>query len=173
MWSDNILPFQHWNFVKDYDLSLIEVELIKLCSAIANFSEVTGICQHRKNQYVQDYSNSFKKCAGPLNIRQNVVKSNLHIVTLEEYKQITQYEVLLGQKICRNCVKTIFKSVWIRMTMLKKFWQGIQIKFQLKQLWNWWMIHWKCLNAHHQNYVEDIMFQQNIKSGEKKDQERY
>ena len=31
------------------------------------------------------------------------------------------------------------------------------------------MIHWKCLNAYHRNYVEDIMFQQNIKSGEKKD----
>ena len=29
---------------------------------------------------------------------------------LEEYKEITQYEILLGQKICRNCVKTIFKS---------------------------------------------------------------
>ena len=32
------------------------------------------------------------------------------MVTLEEYKQITQYEVLPGQKICRNCDKTIFKS---------------------------------------------------------------
>ena len=29
---------------------------------------------------------------------------------LEEYKEITQYEILPGQKICRNCVKTIFKS---------------------------------------------------------------
>ena len=92
------------------DLSLMEVELIKLRSAIANFSEVTGICQHHKNQYVQDYSNNFWKCTDPLNTHQNIVKSNLHVVTSEEYKQITQYEVLLGQKIWRNCVKTIFKS---------------------------------------------------------------
>ena len=31
-------------------------------------------------------------------------------MTSEEYKQITQYKVLPGQKICRNCVKTIFKT---------------------------------------------------------------
>ena len=31
-------------------------------------------------------------------------------MTLEEYKQITQYEVLPGQKICKNCVKTVFES---------------------------------------------------------------
>ena len=30
-------------------------------------------------------------------------------MTLEEYKYITQYEVFPGQKICRNCVKTIYK----------------------------------------------------------------
>ena len=92
------------------DLSLMEVELIKLCSAISNFSEVTGICQHHKNWYVRDYWNNLRKCAYALNIHQNIVKSNLHVVTLEEYKQITQYEVLPGQKICRNCVKTMFKS---------------------------------------------------------------
>ena len=102
------------------DLSLMEVELIKLRSAIANFSEVTGICQHHKNQYVRDYSNSFRKCADPLNIHQKIVKSNLHILTLEEYKQITIYEVLPGQKICRNCVKTIRVRMWIRMMTLKK-----------------------------------------------------
>ena len=32
------------------------------------------------------------------------------MVTLEEYKQITQYEVLPGQKFCKNSVKTVFKS---------------------------------------------------------------
>ena len=47
------------------DLSLMEVELIKLPSTIANFIEVTGICQHHKNQYVWDYSNNFRKCAHP------------------------------------------------------------------------------------------------------------
>ena len=31
-------------------------------------------------------------------------------MTLEEFTQITQYKVLPGQKICRNYVKTIFKS---------------------------------------------------------------
>ena len=41
---------------------------------------------------------------------QNIVKSNLHVVPLEEYKQITQYKFLPGQKICRNWVKTIFKN---------------------------------------------------------------
>ena len=88
----------------------MEVELKKLCLAISNLSEVTGICQHHKNQYVRDYSNNIRKCADPLNIHQNIFKSNLHIVILEEYKQITQNKVLPGQKICRNCVETIFKS---------------------------------------------------------------
>ena len=103
------------------DLSLMEVELIKLRSVIANFTEVTGICQHQKTQYVRNYSNNFRKCADPLNIHQNIVKSNLHVVTLDEYKQITRYEVLPSQNICRNCVKTIFKSgMRIRMMTLKK-----------------------------------------------------
>ena len=137
------------------DLSLMEVELIKLRSVIANFTEVTGICQHQKTQYVRNYSNNFRKCADPLNIHQNIVKSNLHVVTLDEYKQITRYEVLPSQNICRNCVKTIFKSgMRIRMMTLKKLWREIQIKCQLNQLQNWWMIHWKCLNAHHwKHYV--------------------
>ena len=39
-----------------------------------------------------------------------IVKSNLHVVTLEEHKQIAQYKVLPGQKICKNFAKTIFKS---------------------------------------------------------------
>ena len=86
------------------DLPLMEVELIKLRSAIANFSEVTRICQHHKNQYVRDYSNNFRKCAYRLNIHQDIVKSNLDAVTLEEYKQITQYEVLPSQKICKNYI---------------------------------------------------------------------
>ena len=42
-------------------LSLTEVELIKLRSAIENFSEVTGICKHPKNQYIRDYSNNFRR----------------------------------------------------------------------------------------------------------------
>ena len=63
-----------------------------------------------QNQYVRDYSNNFGKCADRLNIHKNIVKSDLQVVTLEEYKQITQNKVLCGQKICRNCVKTIFKS---------------------------------------------------------------
>ena len=88
----------------------MEVELIKLGSTIINFSEVTRICQHHEDQYVRDYSNNFRKCTDLLNIHQNIVKSSLRVVTLEEYKQITQYEVLPGQKICRNCVKTIFQS---------------------------------------------------------------
>ena len=66
------------------DLLSMEVELMKLRSAIANFSEVTGIYQHHKNQYVQDYSNNCRKCADPLNIQQNNVKRNLHVMILEE-----------------------------------------------------------------------------------------
>ena len=40
-----------------------------------------------------------------------IVKSNLHVVLKsEEHKQIAQYKVLPGQKICKNFAKTIFKS---------------------------------------------------------------
>ena len=31
---------------------------------------------------------NFRKCADPLNIHQNIVKSNLHVVTSAEHKQI-------------------------------------------------------------------------------------
>ena len=61
---------------------------------------------------LQEFVNTTKtsKCADPLNIHQNIVKINLHVLILEEFKQITQYKVLPGQKICRNCVNNIFKS---------------------------------------------------------------
>ena len=61
---------------------------------------------------LKEFVNTTKtsKCADPLNIHQNIVKINLHVLILEEFKQITQYKVLPGQKICRNCVNTIFKS---------------------------------------------------------------
>ena len=40
------------------------------------------------------------------------VKSNLHVVTLEEYQKLsTKYEILPVQKICRNCLQTVFNSI--------------------------------------------------------------
>ena len=43
------------------DLSLTEKELLKICLGMMQFSEITDICQHPKNECLQDYSNNFKK----------------------------------------------------------------------------------------------------------------
>ena len=65
------------------NLSLMEAELLKIRSGIANFCEITDICQHHKNQYLRDYSNNFRKCSDPFNIHQKIV------ATLEEYQNVT------------------------------------------------------------------------------------
>ena len=147
----------------------MEVELIQLRSAIANFSEVTGICQNHKSQYVRDYSNNFRKSANPLNIYQNIVKSNFYVVTLEQYKQITQYEVLPGQKICRKYV--IFNSENVDQNEdNEEVMTGESDQLSVEEATELVNVLLEMLEL---LTTEDITFRQNLKTGGKKDRECY
>ena len=93
------------NYIIDIDdFSLIDNELLKVRSKLENFDDIKNICTHHKNHFIRDYSNSHKKCSDPFNIHKSTVKTNLHVVTLEEYKEaFKSLDILPGQKICRNC----------------------------------------------------------------------
>ena len=47
------------------DLSLVEVELLKVTSSIHEFDLVREVCKKYKNQLLRDYSANFKKCEDP------------------------------------------------------------------------------------------------------------
>ena len=53
------------------DLSLVEVELLKVRSSIHNFDLVKEVCKKHKNQLLRDYSVNFKKCEDPFK-KQNI-----------------------------------------------------------------------------------------------------
>ena len=100
------------NYIIDIDdLSLVDNELLKIHSKIENFNDIKNICIHHKNNFIRDYSNNHKKCSDPFKIHKSTVKTNLHIVTLGEYKKTyNSLDILPGQKICRNCNHKLFTS---------------------------------------------------------------
>ena len=93
------------------DLSLAEMELLKVRSSIHEFDLVKEVCKKHKNQLLRDYSVNFKKCEDPFKKHKTSVKTNLHEVTLDEFKHsLHNYCVLPGQKLCRRCFKECNES---------------------------------------------------------------
>ena len=88
------------------DLSLLGVELLKVRSSIHEFDLVKEVCKKDKNQLLRDYSVNFRKCEDPFKKHKKSVKTNLHEVTLDEFKHsLHNCCVLPGQKLCRRCFK--------------------------------------------------------------------
>ena len=90
------------------DLTLEQAELLRLRSRIANFDDVIDVCNYHKKQFLDDFSNNFRyKCADPLAIHKSLVKTNLHEVSLEDFKKgFFKYDILPGLKV-GNCWKKI------------------------------------------------------------------
>ena len=83
------------------DLSLVEVELLKVRLSIHEFDLVKEVCKKHKNQLLRDYSVNFKKCEDPFKKHKTSVKTNLHEVTLDELKHsLHNYCLLPCQKLC-------------------------------------------------------------------------
>ena len=68
------------------DLSLVEVELLKVRSSIHEFDLVKEVCKKYKNQLLRDYSVNFKNCEDPFKKRKTSVKTNLHEAILDGIK---------------------------------------------------------------------------------------
>ena len=64
------------------DLSLVQVELLKVRSSIHEFALVKEVCKKHKNQLLRDYSVNFKKSEDPYKTHKTSAKTNLHEVTL-------------------------------------------------------------------------------------------
>ena len=91
------------------DLTLNQIELIQIRAGIENIQG--RICKKHFNQYIKDYSYKQYKCEDPFNIHKNRVRTNLHEISLEEFKTISKsYEILPGQKLCRKCLKDAVKE---------------------------------------------------------------
>ena len=54
-------------------------------SSIHEF-DLVKVCKKQKNQLLRDYSGNFKKCENPFKKQKKSVKTNLHEVTLDEFK---------------------------------------------------------------------------------------
>ena len=83
------------------DLSSLEYELLKIRTKIKGFNTVENVCKYHKTQFVTEFSNYYRRCTDHHRSPKNVVKINLHEITLEEFGLCyIPYEILPGQKLC-------------------------------------------------------------------------
>ena len=92
------------------DLSLAEMELLKVRLSIHEFDLVKEVCKKHKNQLLREYSVNFKKYEDPFKKHKTSVKTNLHEVTLDEFKHSLHNCVLPVQKLCLRCFKEYSES---------------------------------------------------------------
>ena len=69
---------------------------------VDDLDDVVDVCNHHLNQFLHGYSKQIKNCADPFASHQVTVKTTLHEVTLDEYKEllIQNFDILPGQKLC-------------------------------------------------------------------------
>ena len=91
------------------DIAIQGLELLRIRAKIENLDDV-DVCNHYLNQFLHEYSKQRKKCADPFASHQVTVKTTLHEVTLDEYKEllIQNFDILPGQKLCRRCFNKLF-----------------------------------------------------------------
>ena len=67
-----------------------------------------NVCKYHKT-FVTEFTNYYRRCAGPLRRHKNVVQTSLHEITLEEFRlYCIPYEILPRQKLCFRCKKKDF-----------------------------------------------------------------
>ena len=68
-----------------------------------------NVCKYHKNQFVNEFSNNYRRCEDPLKIHKTSVKTSLHEITLEEFRlYCTPFNLLPGQKLCFRCKNKLF-----------------------------------------------------------------
>ena len=92
------------------DIPIQEIEILKVRTKIGGLHSISDVCNHHMNQFVYEYSKTMKKGADPLVIHKVTVKTNLHEVTLDEYRQLLSQNLQIqpGEKLCRNCMRRLF-----------------------------------------------------------------
>ena len=89
------------------DLPIGQVELLRKKSEIGTFADIVDLCPKHKLQFIDNYSHEHRyKYVDPFSIHKQLVKTNLHEVTLLEFHSMfSTYNVLTGQRVCMKCFK--------------------------------------------------------------------
>ena len=97
----------------DIDLTIGQVELLWIRSKIGTFADIVDLCPKRKLQFIDNYSHEhWYKCVDAFSIHKQLVKTNLHEITLPEFHSMfCTYNVLLGQRVCMKCFKRVKDNV--------------------------------------------------------------
>ena len=89
------------------DVPIGQVELLRIRSKIGTFANVVNSCLKHKLEFSDNYTHEhWYKCVEPFSLHKQLVKMNLHEVTLPEFYSIfSTYNVPLGQQICIKSFK--------------------------------------------------------------------
>ena len=89
------------------NLPIGQVELLRIRSKIRAFADIVDLCPKQKLQCIDNYSHEHRyKCVDPFSIYKQLVKLNLHEVTLPEFHSMFfTYNGLPGQQVCMKCFK--------------------------------------------------------------------
>ena len=88
-------------------LPIGQVKLLQIGSKIGTFANIIDLCPKHKLQFIGNYSHEHQyKTVDPFSIHKQMVKVNLHEVTLPEFhSKFSTYNVLPGQRACMKCFK--------------------------------------------------------------------
>ena len=84
------------------DLSISLADLLQIRSKIGAFVDVVDLCPKHKWKFIDNYPHEHQyKCVDSFSIHKQLVKMNLHEVTLPKFHSIfSTYIVLPGQQVC-------------------------------------------------------------------------
>ena len=89
------------------DLSLAEMELLKVKSSIHEFDLVKEVCKKHKNQLLRDYSVNFKKCEDPF----KNTKHQLKQTSMKSYEMNSNIPfIIIVFCLVKICVEGVLKS---------------------------------------------------------------
>lgn len=89
--------------------ALIELELLLLNLRVG--SDLKTICFHHEKLFLKYYSHYYGvSCCDPTKRHKKVVKSSLHIITLQEAQSCTSHSLIPGKALCYKCYYQLFQE---------------------------------------------------------------
>ena len=89
------------------DVPIGQVELLRIRSKIGTFANVVDSCPRHKLKFIDNYTHEhWYKCVEPFSLHKQLLKMNLHEITLPEF-----YSIYLGQQICMKSFKRFKDNV--------------------------------------------------------------
>lgn len=89
-------------------LKIEDIQLLRLRLPDFDISEKDYICQYHCDKYIKYFSSYEKKCIDPFSKHTKFVRNNLRILNIQEVQNINKacdINVVVGNKICTNCMK--------------------------------------------------------------------